>query len=295
MKIVLNEKEYAEECLKNNDIGNSPYFTLSILAKYYYHHYGYRKKKITDLLISFLQKNYSKYDCNISKWNDTVEKIAANAGKYKLFQIDGVWITKTELVTIESLSNKMLERLAFTLLCLAKMGNIKNPLNNGWVNLEAKEVFKLARISCCVKERYDLLGQLRDIGLLEYPKRNDNLSCRITYINDESEQKIFVSDFRELGYEYLRYKGGRFIFCGECGILIRNNKNQTRKYCSHCSCYVPKGEKAVQCIECGKVFWVSARVSNKRRCNRCQGERNKDKKRQWSQANKRCDKSIDEN
>lgn len=35
--IVLNEKEYAEECLKNKTIDDKPFYTLSILAKYYYY------------------------------------------------------------------------------------------------------------------------------------------------------------------------------------------------------------------------------------------------------------------
>ena len=40
---------------------------------------------------------------------------------------------------ILGLKNKVLERLAFTMLCLAKLNNIKNPKNNGWVNAESKE------------------------------------------------------------------------------------------------------------------------------------------------------------
>lgn len=268
--IVLNEKEYAQECLKNKTVSDKPFFTLSILAKYYYHCFDYRKKKITDLLIEFMSKNYPRYDCNKAEWDGNIEKIAANAGKFTLYEIDGVWITQAELETIESIHNKVLERLAFTMLCLAKLNNMKNPKNNGWVNLDAKEVFGLARIACSVVNRYERLGQLNQLSLLEFPKKNDNLSSRVTYINDDSEKVLFVSDFRELGYEYLKYKGENFIRCRECGILIRNNKSGTKKYCHACAGYIPMETKSIICVDCGEEFNVDARLSNKCRCVSCQ-------------------------
>ena len=51
--IILNEREYAENCLQNGIVDTKPFVTLSILAKYYYHECGYRKKKITWRFIIF--------------------------------------------------------------------------------------------------------------------------------------------------------------------------------------------------------------------------------------------------
>lgn len=270
--IVLNEKAYVEECLQKKTINDKPFYTLSTLAKYYYHCFGYRKAKITELLTDFMEKYYPRYDCNKAMWNESIEKIAKNAGKYTLFEIDGVWITEAELETIANIHNKVLERLAFTLLCLAKLGNTKNPNNNGWVNNDAKEVFSLARISCSVANRYERLGELHSLSLLEFPRRIDNLSCRVTYINDDSEKKLFVSDFRELGYEYLKYKGENFIRCRECGILIRNNKSGTKKYCSECSGYQYQDTKTKACIDCGAKFEVPGNNKRTVRCTECQAK-----------------------
>lgn len=269
MDIVLNEKEYAEKILAEKSVDNKPFFTLTILAKYYYHCFGYRKKKITELLVDYMQKYYPRYYCNRAMWDENIEKIAKNVSKYTFYEISGVWITEAELVTIESINNKVLERLAFTLLCLAKLGALKNPNNNGWVNLEAKEIYRLARISCSVIDRYKKLGQLKELSLLEFPQKNDNLSCRVTFINNDSEQKLFISDFRELGYEYLQYKGEEFIRCGECGILMRNNKAGNKKYCSQCSGYTPKNYKTIVCVDCGKELEVSAKNNNSCRCEDC--------------------------
>lgn len=271
--IVLNEKAYAEECLQKKSISDKPFHTLSILAKYYYYCFGYRKAKITELLIDFMEKYYPRYDCNKTMWNESIEKIAKNAGKYTLFEIDGVWITEAEFETIANIHNKVLERLAFTLLCLAKLGNAKNPKNGGWVNNDAKEIFSLARISCSVTNRYERLGELHNLLLLEFPRRIDNLSCRVTYINDDSEKKLFVSDFRELGYEYLKYNGENFIRCRECGVLIRNNKAGTKKYCQECSGYQYKDVKTKICIDCGTEFEVPGNNKRTVRCSECQTKR----------------------
>lgn len=274
--IILNEKEYAEECIRNKYVGDKPFHTLSILAKYYYHSLGYKKARIIELLTEFMAKYYAAYNFNRATWDDAIEKIVKNASKYKLYEIDGVWITETELKVIEGIHDKVLERLAFTILCLAKLGNIKNPNNNGWVNNNAKELFSMGRISCKSDSRFEKLCKLRDISLLDFPRRIDNLSVKVTFIDEDSPKKLFISDFRELGYEYLKYKGENIIRCAECGLLIRNNKYHTKKYCSNCSGYTPKEPKLIICVDCGKE--IEVRGDNKRtiRCSECQSKRIKE-------------------
>lgn len=288
--IILNEREYAECCIKNGIVDTKPFFTLSILAKYYYHIYGYRKKKITTLLLDYLSKYYPRYELNELSWQTSVEKIAANSGSFELFEISGVKITKAEMTTILRLKNKVLERLAFTMLCLAKLNNIKNPKNEGWVNADSKEIFNYARISCKADEREVKIGQLWQRGLLEFSKRNDNLNCRVTFIEDDSEEELFISDFRELGYEYMNYthklpKGRFFIRCSECGRLTYGNKNKTKKYCDKCRAYEAQGYKTIVCIDCGKEFETSSKNSKSIRCPDCQNTINKEKKRIWKQQN----------
>ena len=200
-----------------------------------------------------------------------------------MHEIDGVWITQSELDVIKGINNKVLERLAFTMLCLAKLNNARNPKNNGWVNQSAKEIFTLARISCSVINRYERLSQLYQMSLLELPKRNDNLNCKVTYINDDSDKVLFISDFRELGYEYLKHKGEKFIRCSECRILIRNNKSGTKRYCKDCSGYTPQRFKTVVCIDCGNEFEVDSRNNRSCRCKTCQTYMDKENARKRKQ------------
>ncbi len=283
--IVLNEKAYAEECLQKKSIGDKPFYTLTILAKYYYYCFGYRKAKITALLTDFMEKYYPRYNGNKAIWNESIEKIAKNAGKYTLFEIDGVWITKAEFETIENIKSKTLEKLAFTLLCLAKLGNMRNPKNNGWVNNDAKEVFTLAKISCSVSNRYEQLGKLHQLSLLEFPRRIDNLSCRVTYINDDSEKKLFISDFRELGYEYLKYLGNNYKRCQECGKLFKVSKNHM-KICPLCSPKSSSEAKIKYCLDCGRRLEVSLKNTHTIRCKQCQEIKNRENKHEWYEKKK---------
>lgn len=262
---------YAENCLKNKDIGESPYNTLNILARYYYHIFGFRKKRIITNLLRFLSESYPRYELDELSWRATVDRIASAAGKHKLLESSGVKITKSEMQTIKELNNRVLERLAFTMLCLAKLWDQRNPKNNGWVNEDSKTIFESARIVCSSEEREVKIGTLWNLGLLEFARRNDNLNCRVTFIDDDDAEELFVSDFRELGYEYLLYRGEKFIRCAECGILTRNNSASTRKYCRNCGSYSPAPTRKVFCIDCGSEFERPS-TSRRIRCDECYAE-----------------------
>lgn len=267
--IILDEKQYAEERLEQRNIGENPYFTLSILSHYYYQCLGYRRKKIHDLLLDFLRDTYPKYIVNSMGWESTIDKLASKAGKKALCIISGISITQAELDTIANIKNKVLERLAFTMLCLAKYHNARSAANNSWVNTDSKDIFKMARISCTSIEREEKIGTLRRMGLLEFSQRIDNINCRVTFVNDDSEEILFIQDYRELGYEYLKYKGGNFIRCAECGILTRGNKYGNKKYCKNCAAYTPQGTKTIVCVDCGKEFEVQAKDNQSNRCSDC--------------------------
>lgn len=267
--IILDEKQYAEERLEQRNIGENPYFTLSILSHYYYQCLGYRRKKIHDLLLNFLRDTYPKYIVNSMGWESTIDKLASKAGKKSLCIISGISITQAELDTIANIKNKVLERLAFTMLCLAKYHNARSAANNSWVNTDSKDIFKMARISCTSIEREEKIGALRRMGLLEFSQRIDNINCRVTFVNDDSEEILFIQDYRELGYEYLKYKGGNFIRCAECGILTRGNKYGNKKYCKNCAAYTPQETKTIVCADCGKEFEVQAKDNQSNRCSDC--------------------------
>ena len=219
--------------------------------------------------MEFLSRSYPRYETNKEEWRTTVEKIASKAKTNKLFEISGIKITKSEMQRITDIHNKTLERLMFVMLCVAKVNNLKNEKNNGWVNLGAKELFQMAGISCGANDRDVKIGQLWQMGLVEFSKRNDNLNCRVTIIDNNSDEELFVFDFRKLGYEYRAYRGENFIRCEECRILTKANKSGTKRFCRDCAAYSPIKTKTVVCVDCGREFNVDAKNNRSCRCAAC--------------------------
>lgn len=270
--IIINENEYAQERIKNKDIGENVYTTLTILSKYYFAQ-GLKRKAVCIELQNFLEIAYPKYSTNKTYWIDIIEKVATTNAKKKMFESDGVWVTNSEWEKIQSLGNKILGKLAFTLLCIAKINNQRKETNNNWVNTEIKDIFKMANISCRIELRAKRLGVILHSGLAKFAKYIDNLNLKVLFIDDESDKKFLVSDFRDLGNEYLYLIGENYVRCAECGKLIKNNKNKTKKYCNTCASYNPQNVKQIECIDCGTLFFVDARISNKCRCDDCQKEK----------------------
>lgn len=267
--IISNEKEYALNCLENGIVDKNPYQVISILAKYYWHN-GLKKKQIIDNLLDYLKKYYPRYELNEEQWLSEIEKVTEQAYRKKLFEISGVKITKPEINRIKSIKNKTLEKLAFTSLCIAKLNNLKSSNNNGWVNTDTGDIFKMAHISCSVFEQDVKLNKLYVLGMVDFPKANGNLNYRVTFIDNESEEEFFITDFRELGFEYLNYLGENFIRCAECRKLEKPNPDaKNQKYCKIHSKKENQVKKTIFCEDCGKPVEVSAKDNQSNRCPEC--------------------------
>ena len=267
MEKILNEKDYAEKRIENKDIGDNPYITLGILSRYYYHVKGLKPKNIKPLLFGFLELAYPKWAASKSSWTKTVENLTKYAYKYPLFESEGIWITEAEFEKVRGIGDKEKEKLAFTLLCLAKFHNQKKPENNNWVNTSVRDIFKMANISCGKKEKARAIGDLIRSGLIRYAKEISNLNIQVLFVDDQSEKVFQIKDLRDLGSEYLSQIEGGFIRCEKCGKLLLNNKYKNKKYCPECAGYQRVKTRQVVCVDCGKIFTVD---STNRRANRCE-------------------------
>lgn len=240
MPVVLNEKKQAEYIIEKGEVGNKPTSTLFLLAKYYRQKENLNKEQTFNKLNEFMEKNYKNY--NSATWEDIIEDISKKANKYPLREIDHIEITKSEIDTIRNVCNIKYEKLLFTMLCYAKLYNKISDKNNGWVNTDIQELYRVARVT--VKYRKDKFLFLNDIertGLISFSNKNDNLNLKINFIDMESESALEISDFRELGYEYLNYIGeGNFIRCKCCNRLVRkkSKKDFSTKYCHECAKYI---------------------------------------------------------
>lgn len=279
MKLILNEKKEAERIIETGDIGNKVNETLSLLSRYY-RYKGYNTKEIVGFLSDFMINNYVNY--NPDDWEKIINRYAKSK-KYTLVQIEAIPITKNELLSISQIKDKKLEKLAFTLLVLSKFGNMRNASNNNWVLVDEYDVLQRARIRGSLVAQYSCFYDLTKMDLITYSHRVDNINVRVGFIDNDSEVVLNITDLRELGYQYLMYKGEKYLKCAECGIVMKPSCNR-QKYCKECSGYQPIGYKTINCCDCGKPFEVDSRHTKKKRCNECQIIYRKQYKENWAKS-----------
>lgn len=234
MSIVLNEYEWAEQMIENHELGKKPFETLSRVAKYYYAN-QYDKKDVRKLLDTFLIQ--CDPSASLVHWSDTLDKISRSVDKYPLICIDSIKITDSELAKIESLTGKQLRRLAFTLLCVAKYWDAASDSNNHWVNSSDKEIMQMANINTSIKRQSMMFGELRDKGFIRFSKKIDNLNVQVLFMH-EGQTAMQIQDFRNIGYQYLKYYGEPYFECVNCGITVKMqepSRGRRQKYCSGCA------------------------------------------------------------
>jgi len=283
MKIILNEKEYAENCLREHTLGDNPWASAQILSKYYYDVLGYRQARIIKALTGFISESYPRYANDKARWEENIDFLAKSAGKYPLYQDTAIPVTQKELDTILNCGlSRQHQQVLFSYLCLAKLANQRNNRANGWVNYKTKDVFALAHVSLSTMKQDIMINDFYVRNLVELPKKNDNLAVRVAFCDEPDVKAVmYVSDFRDLGYLYLMQVGENIVACAECGMLMRGNKTGTKKYCSHCAGYVPQEFKIITCVDCGKEFRISAKNTKTCRCQDCQTIKDRERKRLW--------------
>lgn len=234
MSIVLNEYEWAERAINNHELGKKPIETLTRVAKYYFEN-RYSKREVRKLLDTFLVK--CDPSASLVHWSDTLDRVAKGVDKFPLIRINGVTITQNELTKIKSLKGKQIRRLAFTLLCVAKYWNNVYNSNNYWVNSSDKEIMRMANINTSIKRQSMMFGELREAGFLRFSKKIDNLNVQVLFA-EEGEPAIHIQDFRNIGYQYLKYYGEPYFECVNCGLTVKIQepaKGRKQKYCTCCA------------------------------------------------------------
>ena len=192
---------------------------------------------------------------NVVLWQDAIERQIKYAEKFPLIEIDSIPITQSEIDWCDSMRGTVSKlkrspsknrsgapksttsRLLFTLICLAKYSNTVNPENNNWVNRKDSEIFRLANVSVPTLRQAMLFSDLRDLGCIRFSKKVDNININVLCLDTGGEPVLSVTDFRNLGNQYMRFCGGSFLECASCGLVIKRRNNK-QLYCDQCSIIV---------------------------------------------------------
>ena len=234
MSIVLNEYEWAERMINNHDLGKKPVETLNRVAKYYLAT-GYSKREVRTFLDTFL--TLCDPTVSLPNWSNTLDRVVKNADKYPIICIDGVDATAKEMASIEKLEGKQLRRLAFTLLCAAKYWDAVSERNDHWVNTSDREFMQMANIGTSIKRQSAMFAKLKEEGMIRFSRKIDNLNVQVLFIED-GETALHIQNFRNLGYQYLKYYGGLYFECENCGLTVKIQepaRGRRQKYCPSCA------------------------------------------------------------
>lgn len=257
MEIILNEREWVETALETRSLGKKPVETLGRIARYYYQHEGFKKKDIRIKIEDFLLQS----DPNIIlvKWTDMIDAVVKAADKLPLIELDDIQATTKEMAVISSVKGKQAQRLLFTLLCVAKYWNAVREANNGWVNTPDKDIMRMANVNTSSQRQNTMLREMKDSGLIKFSRRVDNLNIQILFIESEDgDAEMSITDFRNLGNQYLMHRGEPFFHCKQCGLTVRKKSN-VQKYCPDCAAeiYVRKSVDSVMRRRCAPSDSVS--------------------------------------
>lgn len=184
---------------------------------------------------------------NIVRWQNTIEKAAKSSDKRPLIKVDFIPITKRELDAIGKIDGIIMKKVMFALLCLAKYGNAISNNNNNWVNFENGEIFKVAGININCNRQCHILNSLWKSGYIGFSHIVDNTHVYVRIVDYMSEEAMRITDFRNLGNQYMMNCAPGYMECENCGLVIRRQSNRN-KYCKQCACGVNISKTAMNRI-----------------------------------------------
>lgn len=260
LDIVLNEQKIINAALNDKIIDDIPTKTLRVLIKHYYLQGMEDKITLKEQLLYFMEQNYTGY--KRSKWEKSVDGIVnrfiKNINKYKvkiqLTNIESVNVTQSELdkiteirelVDLDDLSKKNLEKICFIILIYAKISNQELNNKEGWINKSCSTILKEARVNLKGDEKKRIFNHLYNLGYISQRAANDKTSMKINFIDVEevSDVVITVDDFENVLYYFLNWKGEKWRRCEyvnenkeNCNKWFKlKSPNSNQKYCNICA------------------------------------------------------------
>lgn len=223
--------------ISSHSLGKKPFETLSRVARYYIDN-GIPKNEVRKMLDVFLIQ--CEPTASVPQWADTIDAALSRALKYEAINIKSIDVTKPEMDRIDALSGRQIKRLAFTLLCLAKYWDIVGKNAEHWVNSKDSDIMRMANIKESIRRQSLMFHRLNAADMIRFSKKVDNTNVKVNFVSP-GETVMSITDFRNLGYQYLKYHGEPYFECRNCGITTKyknpkSNKSMwQQKYCAACA------------------------------------------------------------
>jgi hypothetical protein len=239
MKLIANETEYARRCLELGYIDKKqPYKSIRTIVRYLN-----KVCHITDIniiyssILSYLEDIEKRVEIDI----DIIRTMMNEDNPYNVLQ--RVFISKQEMDTITSMPYPTSwKKVLFVMLVQYKVKlQIYPEARNRRIEADLTTIMNDAHTTLSVAKRMEMLAQFEEDGLIEMPNGGKQAKYfYLYYIDDNPEEiAITVEDFFDFYLYYEQYvKGGRLIYCSECGKLVLDSNTGAGKptqYCKKCA------------------------------------------------------------
>lgn len=209
-------------------------------------------------------------------------KLKIDKGYNPISSVEGVPIYKEDLVFLQTVEGVDQQKLLFSVLCYLRFIQIKYHNDNLWCNFENRLYFKSANLRLSLKEQNLAIKNLANLGYIRLSFQIDKLTFYATFAEalTAGEEVAIITDFENLGMQYLQLIGEDIIKCINCGRYIKNPHHNEWGLCQACK-RLEKFKatdqlKVVICKACGKKFLVNKKNNKTQFCEECQQIRDKD-------------------
>lgn len=233
MKMIPNEKAYAEQCLAKTVIDRKPTRTLTILIKYF-KNMGLTNEEIYNELVDHMTDAYDGF--TEDDWRDKILDLIAiyTTEEHVLLDINAIHITESEMARIEETKNEVLERILFVMLVYCKVKQAMRNHDSNWITEDMKEICGEAKVARSMEKQAELFRQLMQMGYFNMSRKIGSLSKELLYVDNTSPVAITITSFDDFILDYHIYKGKKVINCKECGKRVIA-KGRNSKYCAECA------------------------------------------------------------
>ena len=238
MKLIANETEYARRCLEQGYIDTKkPYKSIRTVVRYLHRICGIVN---VDDLYSAVQSYIDETGKVVVIDKNTILQMRNEDNPYN--QLESISLSSKELYMI--MNNDYphsWRKVLFVLLVHYKTKKaIYVDVDNRRVDSDISTIMSDAHTTLSVEKRMQMLSKFEEDGYIEMPNGGKQAKYLfLNYIDEEPQDELVViTDFFDFYLYFEQYvKGGRLIYCQECGKLVHvvNKQDNSKKYCKKCS------------------------------------------------------------
>lgn len=235
-KIIIDEAGYVMKFLENNNEKPEINFFhfLNLTSKYYSELFDNYKEVISsvdNIMYKIYKEEYVK-----EKWYSYIITVfqKVKKGTIHLSKRKDIAVYSWDMTQVFKGESDRERKLLFSAYVMAHYMEC-----GGWINTKTRkginDWFEMSNVACTGVDRFKLIGEMRNKGLIEITKQCDNLNIKVPMLSDYfGETPVFrIADINNLGNLLLAtYKDG-YKQCIKCGKLIKINSN-SQNMCKFC-------------------------------------------------------------